>query len=176
MGLLKTLGNIGKGALGVIMPTAASLLPGPLGGIAKKVVTDALGLEPDSSEDQIEEALANTDPAKLIELKRIDAKLQADIANAKLDIEKVHAADRASARQREVQLKDWMPKVLAFLVVGGYVGLQWFILGHELPPGSKDIILRSFGIIEGAVLTVLVYYFGSSAGSTRKTELMNGKK
>lgn len=172
---LKILGTVAKGALSVFAPTLASALPGPLGGIAKQAVTSVLGLPGESTEDEIEQALATADPALLAQMRKADNDFKLQMKQFGVDLAKIDAEDRASARSREVQLKDWMPKVLAFTTVLGWFGFTLALFRWALPTASHDLLLASFGILSTAVVGIFNYYFGSSAGSARKTEMMGGK-
>lgn len=163
MSILSVLGKAGKGVLDVVAPTIAGALPGPLGAVAKKTVTELLGIKADSSAEDIEAALAAATPEQLLRLRELDAQF------AQLEVQ-----DRASARARQTAMRDWTPNVLAGAIVLGYAGLQYTLLTHQLPPDNHDLIVRSIGILEGAFVTVWAYFFGSSAGSRIKT-LFNGK-
>jgi hypothetical protein len=174
MSIFKTIGKIGKGILGTVAPTLAGALPGPLGDLARKAVTDLLGLEQESTEDQIEKALVAANPEMLERLRKLDADFKLQMKKLDIDLEGVYATDRASARAREIALRDWTPKVLAVIIVGGYAFVQYFLLTRVLPVDSREIIMRSLGTMDMALGMMLAYYFGSSSSSARKTEIMNG--
>lgn len=94
-----------------------------------------------------------------------------------LELEKVHAADRDSARNREIKLaeagkKDWMPMLLAIAALVFFGFALYVIAFLTIPEGNREMFVHVLGIVEGAMLVnVYNYYFGSSAGSKRKTEL-----
>jgi len=163
-----------KGILGSIAPTLASLLPGPLGGMAKAAVTSLLGIKPDSTEADIEKTLATANPDMLLKLKALDAEFQEKMKQLDIDLDKMAYSDRADARAREVALKDKTPRVLAGVVIGGYLVLQFYLVRGVVPVANHDIIVRSLSILEAAVVLVLGYYFGSSAGSARKDSTISG--
>ena len=75
-----------------------------------------------------------------------------------------------------MKTRDWMPKVLAGTVVLGWLVVQGFLMRWEVPAGTREMVLRMLGTLDGAVMLVLGYYFGSSAGSDRKTEIIGGAK
>jgi hypothetical protein len=158
--IFSSIGKIGKGVLDVVAPTIAGALPGPLGSVAKKAVTDLLGLDPESSREEIEKELAKSDPEKLIRLKEMD-----------LEFAQLAISDKDSARKRQVAMRDWTPNFLAVLVILGYGALQYVLLTRALPDANHDLIIRSIGIIEGALVTAWSFFFGSSSGSKRKDKV-----
>jgi hypothetical protein len=158
-----------KSILQTVAPTLASALPGPLGAVAKKLIGTAIG-KPDASEDEIAKTLATANPDILLKIKELDTKFKEDMRKLDIDFEKIASEDRANARAREIATKDWTPKVLAIFIIGGYSVLQYYILGHIVPASSHDIVIRSLGILEAAIMLILGYYFGSSASSHKKDE------
>lgn len=88
--------------------------------------------------------------------------------------------DRLSARQREMSLKDTTPSVLAYSVVGGFLSMTCgliitSLMGYEIAPAAMGLIGTLVGYLSAKSELVLAYYFGSSAGSDRKTDLLNQK-
>lgn len=59
----------------------------------------------------------------------------------------------------------------AIVIAGGFI-LTYLLIFHEAPMGSKEILSIAFGVILGKVGTVIDYFFGSSKGSTDKTEAL----
>lgn len=162
-----------KGILGAVAPTLASMLPGPLGNMAKEAVTSLLGLRPDASEGEIEKTLATANPDILLKLKELDAEFQAKMKQLDIDLEKMSYEDTANARAREIATKDWTPKALAGLVMGGYIALAVFVLKANVPPANHDFVVGAMRIMEMSVVLVLGYYFGSSAGSAKKDDTIH---
>lgn len=168
----------------------AASFGGPLGAMAASAVGKAIGADkaPAATSDAIATAIAGAlgDPsqrAALIEAEHSFALQMAELGykNAE-ELEATAAADRANARNREIQVKDWTPRVLAFVVVSLCFGFEGLYFRHGAPPtASPELIGRILGTLDSALILVLSYYFGSSAGSERKSELMatmsnNGSK
>lgn len=164
----KSIGNI----VASVAPTIAGALAGPFGPIASIAVTAllrAVGLGDDASPKDLEAALMSGKPELLIQLRSAEQNFVLELKRAQIDLEKVHAGDRDSARQRERDVKDWTPRVLATVIVSGYILVQAFLLTQTIDVSMRDIVMRSLGIIDVALALVLSYYFGSSSGSRDKT-------
>jgi hypothetical protein len=159
---------------------AAAGIGGPLGTMAATLVGNAIGVGKTVSPtaDGISNAIATAlaDPTKRAEL--IQAEQQFQLQMKELGYESAEqlaatdAADRASARSREVALKDKIPALLALLVTVGFFGVLWYMLTHTVPDASHDTMLLLLGSLGTAWTSIVAYYFGSSAGSDRKTELL----
>jgi len=162
-----------KGILSAVAPTLASMLPGPLGNMAKEAVTSLLGLKPEATAAEIEKTLATANPEMLLKLKELDAEFRTKMKQLDIDLEKMSYEDTANARAREIATKDWAPKVLAGLILTGYLSMQFMILKGTLVAANHDIIIRSLAIMEMSVIMVLGYYFGSSAGSAKKDKTID---
>jgi hypothetical protein len=159
-----------KKAVATIAPSLATALVPELGlaGVAIRAIGQAFGLT-EATEQQVSDAIAKATPADLLALKQAAQQFEKDMAALGVDLEKIAAEDRASARDREIKTGDsWTPRILAAIVVVGYLSVQWYILSHIVPTEMREIVLRSMGTLDMALGLVLGYYFGSSAGSARK--------
>jgi hypothetical protein len=167
------------GVIGSVAPTIATALGGPLAGAAVQEIAAALGLSKEAGEKDVAAALRLATPEQLLALKQADQAFAVKMEELGIDLERIAAGDRDSARKREIETKDWTPKILAALVVSGYITVQWYILSHVIDPAMREIVLRSFGTLDAALTMVLSYYFGSSASSRAKDQaiaMTTGKK
>ncbi|MGQ0595839.1 hypothetical protein [Aquabacterium sp.] len=159
-----------KKTLATVAPGLATALGGPLSGTAVAAIVNALGIQGGSA-DQAKAAVKAADPADLLKLKEADEKFVADMAKLGIDILTLENSDRASARNREVSIKDNTTKVLAYLIVGTFLGVACsLVLG-----GTKvDTVMGGtvLGYLSAKAEQVASYYFGSSSGSELKTRLM----
>ena len=166
--------------VGAVAPTIATAIGGPLGGMAMKVVADVLGLPADSSEKDVSKAMAAATPDQLLALKQADQDFAVRMRELDIDLEKIAASDRDSARRREAQVRDWMPRVLAFVVVAGFMATVFLVL-LGLVDGMKDPLMATtvgtlIGFVSAKAEQVIAYYFGSSSSSQQKTQLLAGGK
>lgn len=137
----------------------------PVDGVAK--IIDTFHLSP---EERIQ-----ADQAKALLAQHADEfKAQLEIQYAQLD-----AADRASARARQMAVKDWIPSALALLVTFGFFGILGAMLKWDVPSDNKPVLFAMVGSLGTAWVAIVGYYFGSSSGSAAKSEtidrLMKGK-
>ena len=89
------------------------------------------------------------------------------------DLEKIQADDRASARAREIAVKDKTPQILAFISLFGFFGILTALIFADIPPTAKDVLYVMVGVLGTLVTGVVQYYFGSSSGSSNKSESIN---
>lgn len=164
-----------------IAPTIGTALGGPLGGVAGLALAKVLGVPDTQAGDDsaLAAAVQGATPDQLLALKKADQDFSLQMQKLGFEnlqaLEAIAAGDRANARDREVKTKDWTPKALAIGITLGFFGLLAFLLRTEPPAGSRDILNIMLGSLGSAWIGVVTYYFGSSAGSDRKTELMGGK-
>lgn len=101
---------------------------------------------------------------------------QAELQKAEMDhaekIAAIAAADTASARQREIALKDRIPGILAISVTAGFFWLLGVMIFKPIPVANSGLMNVMLGSLGTAWISIVAYYFGSSAGSAAKTEMM----
>ena len=157
-----------------VAPSIASAVGGPLAGMATRAISEALLGKSDGTEQELENAVASATPEQLLALKKAEQEFAVKMRELDIDLERISNADRDSARNREVSLRDWTPRVLAGLITVGYFGVLFWMLRFGLPnTGSSEALLVMLGALGTAWGGVVAYYFGSSAGSKEKTEAMN---
>lgn len=164
-----------KGLITTISPWIGTALGGPLGGMAVTAVADALGLS-DKTEGAIKQALSGATPEQMLELKKADQDFslkmkEIGFANLK-DMEQIAASDRDSARKREMEVKDNTPKILAYAMTIGFFSILTFMLFKAVPTESRDLLNIMLGMLGTSFVSVISYYFGSTAGSATKTKLL----
>lgn len=173
------------GVLATLAPTIATMAGGPLAGSAVGALIKGLGLPEGTTPDQIEETvLKSTDPATYAAIKKADQDYAIQLKEIGIDAEKVAQADRASAREREIQVRDKTPRNLAYLIIGGFFVFSAtgiLIYFKETLDANKLALLSGFigtvlGYLVGESKQVIAYYFGSSVGSDKKTDLLNQSK
>jgi hypothetical protein len=172
-------------AIGSIAPTLASMLGGPLAGTAVAALEKALGLAPGAGPEAITAAVQTMSPETIAAVRAADQHHEEVIGQQKIDLAKlnadsaaafakVDADDRDSARRRETAVRDYTPRIIAGVVVALTFGLEGaLILGWHKPSGIPGEVLgRILGTLDSALILVLGYYFGSSAGARASGEAL----
>jgi hypothetical protein len=73
-------------------------------------------------------------------------------------------------------VKDIIQYVLGAIVVICFFILVYFLMTHEIPTGSRELLNLIIGALIGSFTTVVTYFYGSSKGSAEKDVLLNSKK
>lgn len=161
-----------KQILSTVAPVLATAAGGPLAGVAVKTIAAQLLGRPDAPQSDVEQAVLAADPQTLLKLKEIDLEFEKSMQSAGIELERIEAEDRANARSRETVLKDHTPSILAYSVTVGFFGTLGFMLVHGKPENGGDALLVMLGALGSAWTAICSYFFGSSAGSKHKTEVM----
>jgi drug/metabolite transporter (DMT)-like permease len=66
------------------------------------------------------------------------------------------------------------PTFLVFSTTIGFFALLALLFVRDLPDGTKDILQVMLGGVLGQWTTIISYFFGSSSGSAKKTDMMLG--
>ncbi|MDE4175786.1 hypothetical protein PXK01_16610 [Phaeobacter sp. PT47_59] len=162
--------------LGGIAPTIATALGGPLAGVATKALASKLLDRPDATEEEVEAAILGAAPQDLLKLKEADADLERHLIDAGIELEKVAANDRDSARNRQIATKDRVPGLLAAVILIGYFSVLAYLITYGLPAASEQILALLIGALTAGLTQVLNFYFGSSVGSKNKDAVIAGMK
>ena len=161
--------------LGQVAPSIATALGGPLAGVAIKTLSNAVFGHEDATEQQVSEAMATATPDQLAAIKKIDADFKLQMKSLDIDLERIAAGDRDSARKMQSETRDWTPKILAFFITFGFFGALVWILVFGIPKTGTEVILMMLGSLSSAWTGVVQFYYGSSAGSKAKTEALTSR-
>ena len=164
------------GLLAQVAPTVATALGGPLAGLAVKTLSEAMFGHQDASESDVSAALMNATPEQLQKLKEIDATFKLKMKELDIDLERISAGDRDSARNMQINTNDWIPRVLAILITVGFFGILVWMLIKGMPPTGPEALLMMLGALGTAWTGVVNFYYGSSAGSKAKTDALTAKE
>jgi len=152
-----------------IAPTLATALGGPLAGLAINAVSSALGIDPDKVQETISSGKLTAD--QIASIQQAELALKARAQELGLDFAKLAVDDRKSAREMQISTKSFIPPALAILVTLGFFGI---LVGMMLETfKTSDALMLMLGSLGTAWTGIIAYYFGSSAGSAAKSELLH---
>ena len=66
--------------------------------------------------------------------------------------------------------------ILGVLIVVGFFALLVLLLFKPIPENNSEVLYLAIGSLLSSFSMVVGYFYGSSAGSAQKTELMNNNK
>ena len=153
-----------KKTLAAVAPALATAIGGPLAGMAVKIATDSLGIEP--TENALAEIVLSGNPEALLKLKEADNLFKIELKRLDIELEKLVVDDRKDARK--LASVDMRPQVfLSALFIIGY-----FLLVYFQALGEITVDPMTFGIITVSIPMIMQFWFGSSHGSKQKTNSM----
>ena len=160
-----------KGTIAAVAPGLATGLGGPLAGAAVSFITKALGMK-EGDEDGAIAALAAS-PDALLKLKIAEIEYQKFRDELGIKEEALHGADRASARALAIARGQFPQISLSMVYTVGYFAILFGVMTDLLAlPDRSSLFSGIMGIMTAAQTQVLNYWFGSSSGSAKKSEVL----
>jgi hypothetical protein len=159
-----------KQIIAAVAPTIGTAVGGPFGAIAGTALARALGTGPEAA--AIEQAVTSGDPDVLLKLKEAENAFALQLEQLGVQRDQLAYQDTANAREREVKLGDWTPRLLAFGILLGWLCVQAYLMTHVIDGTMRELVARVLGTLDGALMLVLGYYFGSSASSKHNDQTL----
>ena len=153
-----------------IAPTIATALGGPLAGMAVSAISKAIGVDPEKVGDMI--AGNKLTAEQISQIKIAEIELQKQAQELGLNFEKLEVEDRKSAREMQATTRSMIPPILAGAVTLGFFGIITLMFFSKIDDNNPAILMM-LGSLGTAWTGIIAYYFGSSAGSQAKTELLS---
>ena len=153
-----------------IAPTIATAMGGPLAGMAVSAISKAIGVDPDKVGDLISNNKLTAE--QIAQVKIAEIELQKQAQELGLNFEKLSVEDRKSARDMQAATRSIVPPALAAIVSLGFFGILSMMLFGKVDSGNPAILMM-LGSLGTAWTGIIAYYFGSSAGSQAKTDLLS---
>lgn len=150
------------GLIQAVAPTIATALGGPVAGMAVKALSTALLGHNNGSEDDIMSALEAATPDQIAAVKKIDADFKVQMKALDIDLVRIAANDRASARQMAIGTHSLTPSIMSYVIVVCWAVIQYFLFTHVIETSMRELIARVLGTLDGALMLVLSFWFGSS--------------
>lgn len=102
------------------------------------------------------------------------------ISEMELALERLAVQDRESARNRETEFvkatghADYMMVFVGIFILAIYAFAFRVVVYIDIPGPNRDLFIHTLGLVEGTVMCICSYYFGSSKGSTEKNRILKG--
>jgi hypothetical protein len=152
-----------------IAPTIATALGGPLAGLAVDAISKAVGIDPKDVNKTIAEGKLTAD--QIAQIKTAEIAMAARAQEMGLDFEKIAVDDRKSARQMQSTTQSYIPGIMAIAVTIGFFGILVGLMTEHFK--TSDALMLMLGSLGTAWTGIIAFYFGSSAGSQKKDELLH---
>jgi hypothetical protein len=153
-----------------IAPTIATCLGGPLAGLAVTAVSKALGIDEDKVQDTINDGKLDAD--QIASIKQAEIELQKSAQELGLNFEQLAVEDRKSARDMQTETKSIVPPVLSFTVTIGFFGILVALMMGKVDANNNALMIM-LGSLGTAWTGIIAFYFGSSAGSQAKDQMIH---
>lgn len=162
-----------------LAPTVAAAALGPLGGGVVAAIGAILGQDSPTAKS-ISDAIQSGQltPEQIAAIRQLELKYQNDEKERGFRYEELKFKDRDSARQANVsggtqKMLFW----LSLLLLAVSIGAEVFVLFAGIPGNADPLVIgRVLGLLDSVALLVLNYWYGSSSGSTEKTQILAGSK
>lgn len=160
-----------KATLGKVAPVLAGAFGGPFAAVAVQMAGQALGLGDGATEDDIAAAVSGGNPDILLKLKQVDTDFKVKMEELGVDVERIHAADRASARDMATKAGITPQVVLASIYVSGFVVILFVLFSGqiEIKASMREPAMILLGALMAGNEQIRNFFFGSSSGSVRKS-------
>lgn len=158
-----------------VAPWIGTALGGPLGGLAVEAAANALGLGAKTT-DALKSALSGATPEQMLALKKADQDFALQMQQLGFkqvaDLEAIAASDRKDARAMQIAVRSWVPAALSIAVTLGYFAILVGMMTGTLHVTDSQALLLMLGSLSTAWGVVMAFWFGTTADSGRKTELL----
>lgn len=152
-----------------IAPTIATALGGPLAGMAVEAISKAIGVDPSEVQNTINSGKMTAD--QIASLQQAELALKARAQELGLDFAKLAVDDRKSARELQATTRSFIPPALAILVTLGFFGILVGMMMETFK--TSEALMLMLGSLGTAWTGIIAFYFGSSAGSQAKDDLLH---
>ena len=160
-------------------PMLGAAIGGPFGGMAGKLVAEALG-NPSAKPEDIPALLAQASPEQIAAVKKADQDFQVRMqelgfANTEA-LARLAVDNTKDARDMQKQTRSMVPALLTGITVIGFFSLLIGAAAGIFRLEGSDVLMLLLGVLARETASVYNFWLGSSDGSRQKTEIMKGNK
>lgn len=152
-----------------IAPTIATCLGGPLAGLAVTALSKLFGVAPDQVQSMINDNKLSADQIAAVQQEEIKFKEQTQALG--LNFEQLAVEDRKSARDMQTVTGSIIPPMLSILVTLGFFGILVYLMVRPADTANTPLMIM-LGSLGTAWTGIIAFYFGSSAGSRAKDQML----
>lgn len=161
-----------KSIIGVVAPTLATALGGPLAGLAVESIGKVMGMDQPTVE-KVKEALSegSLTAEQITQLKQAELALQVKMRELDISEQQLYANDTANARALQIATHSQWPGILSAittLAVLGVIAARMF--GTNIPEDATTVQL--IGSLTTGWGLCLSYWMGSTRSSSEKNNLL----
>lgn len=169
-----------KTAIGTIAPTLATMLGGPLAGTAVAALTQALGLGPDSTHEDVTKVVAaGLTPDQIAAVRKADQDHEEIMRQKDIDLIKLNkdfeqaqdaaiTADRDSARKMQIASHSRMPAVLTSVLTLGFFVVLIAKMYKVLPNDTDPMVNQMISTLLAVWTASVAYWVGTTHSSANK--------
>jgi hypothetical protein len=158
-----------------VAPWIGTALAGPFGGMALTAAANALGL-PEATTEAVKAAINGATPDQLLAVKKADQDFAVQMQQLGFQsvaaLEAIAAGDRKDARELLKTTRSWVPAALSGGVTVGYFTILIGLMTGHMEVTDSQAMLLMLGSLTTAWGVVMAFWFGTTADSGRKTELL----
>jgi len=162
-----------KSIISAIAPTIGTALGGPLAGTATKFIAESLLGNVNASESDIEGFVLGATPDQMATLKQLDNDFRVKMKELDVDVFKIEADDKKSARSTHAS-NAFVPILTLMLTTMVALG-AWVLIHLAVPEENQSILYMIFGSVMTSWTTAMGYWFGTTKGSSDKNKALRIK-
>jgi hypothetical protein len=168
-----------KNLLKSAAPMLGAAIGGPFGGMALKMLAEALGA-PEAKPEDLPSLMASASPDQIAAIKKSDNDFKVRMTELGFENEQKMAAlivdNTKDARDMQKQTRSMVPALLTGITVVGFFSLLIGAAAGYFRLEGSDVLMLLLGVLARETASVYNFWLGSSDGSRQKTEIMKGQK
>lgn len=156
-----------------LVPTLASAVLGPLGGVAVAAIGKVLGID-NATTESVSKAFQDgkITPDQLAELKKLELQYQNEEKERGFKYSELEFKDHDSARQMQASTHSTTPAVLTYMITCGFFGVLGWMLYDPNVVNSPPLLIM-LGSLGTAWTAACAFWFGTTYGSGRKDIMLS---
>ena len=156
-----------------IAPLLGTALGGPLGGAAATFIANRLGMD-NQTVEAVTQAISGgkMTPEQITQIKQAEIEFEKFCKQNAIDLEKVHAEDRGSARDLLKATGSYVPAILTFGITMGYFVVLLGMMLKQFTVADSQVMLMMLGQLGTAWGVTIAFWFGTTRNSQEKTNLL----